>query len=173
MTEELVSFPTAKLAKQKGFSWKCREAIEWYEFKGKEYGPTLITQEMSEIHSYPPNERALLQEEMDKLLRFRKMFMDHGFNNASLPPYLYARPTQDLLEKWLREKHKMWLKHHCFEPWQDTLKRYNNPQQYAFELYRITGQRLSMDMPLATRYNTFEEAREAILLYALKLIPDA
>lgn len=65
MKEELISFATAKVAKEKGFNFECDNYFED------------------------------LQNELF-----------HGKGTANLShPDIYARPTQSLLQKWLRETH--------------------------------------------------------------------
>lgn len=173
MTEQLCDFPTCQLARQKGFDEVCRHAWVWDE----------ETKEKLELERPHPGSAALKtisiastmwdsvpSRTIQLIIKWNK---DGEFNNKVLPKMFFARPTQDLLERWLREVHSLWLKPHCFEPWQDTLKRFNNPETYAFELYNIKGQRLSMDMPVAQRYATWELAKEPILVNALKLLPDA
>jgi len=109
MTEELITYPTAILARKKGFDEPCRQGWEYYEFNGKIYGPKEIS---AEGNNYaPPNEmyyeyaRNLDEPTRNALGLAEKVFKLPSFKNLLLPPWLYARPTQDLLERWLREVH--------------------------------------------------------------------
>jgi hypothetical protein len=86
MKEELISFETAKLAKEKGFK---EEVYAYYndcnnlDFAGSEWG---------EISSF----------EKDFLFDYNSYKKD--------PPYDYifhSAPSQSLLQKWLREKHNI------------------------------------------------------------------
>lgn len=69
MEDQLISFETAKLAKEKGFEEKTKT---WYNFSGLS-----VSGEQSQ---YPSNDK-----------RFPS----------------YSRPTQSLLQRWLREKHRI------------------------------------------------------------------
>lgn len=78
MEEQLVSFETAKLAKEKGFDWKVRHHYR----DGNMYDKTLI------CSGNPYNMNS--EEE-------QKMWITN----------LYSTPTQSLLQKWLREEHNL------------------------------------------------------------------
>lgn len=108
MQEQLISFPTSKLAREKGFNEQCRHGFEWYEFNGKKYGPTeLDIPEVPGIISFPPEERHHpTQKTLMHTMSTRKMSWPF-FINEHLAPYLYARPSQDLLEFWFREVHSI------------------------------------------------------------------
>ena len=88
MKEELVSFETAKLAKEKGFKeevYAYYDASNNLDFAGSEWG---------EISSF----------EKDFLYDYNSYKKD--------PPYDYifhSAPSQSLLQKWLREKHNILL----------------------------------------------------------------
>jgi hypothetical protein len=72
MTEQLISFETAKLAKEKGFNWKCYQAYDW-------------------ISGFPGNTHT-------------------GYNNWNkFGDGKASAPTQSLLQKWLRDEHKIFV----------------------------------------------------------------
>jgi hypothetical protein len=75
MEEQLISFETAKLAKEKGFDWKCY----WYcTYKRKA----------------PTNEQSF----------FPELGIYDNFNNDNNGFYeFFSLPTQSLLQRWLRE----------------------------------------------------------------------
>jgi len=78
--------------------------------------------------------------------------------NSNLPPEIIARPTQDLLERWLREMHKMVIgisQDHVGAKWKAFFR--DAPLTYS----NIDGE-----------YDIFELAREAALNHALNLLPD-
>lgn len=66
MNEDIVSFETAKVAKEKGFNWSC---VKHYDKNGS-------------------------------------IFMDDMSNDENDHDE-YAAPTQALLQKWLREEHRI------------------------------------------------------------------
>lgn len=166
MTEELVSFPVAKLARKKGFDEQCRHGFEWYIFNKKEYGPTpLEMPEVPAVSNCPPEERhSPFNEGLMKTLGTRKMNWPF-FRNSHLPSYLYARPTQDLLERWLREIHKLAVSVYIYEDlsWQWIIQKIGTRKEHSVLPEHITGKPNSMI--------TFELAKEAALLHALKLLP--
>jgi len=79
MEEQIISFETAKLAKEKGFEWNCNDC---YDRNG---------------HTY-------LNGWCERLDDF---FEDNNFNNSEIESkgleYYYIASTQSLLQKWLRE----------------------------------------------------------------------
>lgn len=123
MKEELVSFKTALLAKEKGFN----------HLKANCFGDNMAYQIDSE-----------------KLL---------FANNASIMNGGYVlAPTQSLLQKWLREKHNIFV---ISLPWRD--HQTDNNDSYEFRPM-IVG-RKTFDC-----YKKYEEALEKGLYEALKLI---
>lgn len=85
MEDQLISFETAKLAKEKGFEEYC---FSYYNLKG-------------EIkHNYSENGSSTdvdFRVDLEDLL--------DNFNRGI--PNTYSAPTQSLLQKWLREVHKI------------------------------------------------------------------
>lgn len=157
MTEQLVEYRTAKLAKEVGFDEPCNHAFEYYELDGKVHGPT-------ELPAEPPTMaklfNALLAMEPDKreqLLKRPGLF-DYGpMMNRSFPEWLVARPTQDLLERWIRETHGWYL---MVEMDQDSGKTYYLVQEPgAFKKWYG-----NIDIKGSA---TFELAREQALMYIL------
>lgn len=87
MEEQLVSFETAKLAKEKGFDWDCRMV-----YKGCKEGLYLAKDKNYIYHKY--------KRFPYKQYSTRK---NSVMSNAKIPRY--TAPTQSLLQKWLRETH--------------------------------------------------------------------
>jgi len=160
MTEELITYPTAILARKKGFDIKCSAGWEYYEFKDKVYGPTPVPQRWPDIHAYPPEERALMDQERQQLLSMRIEGLRIPFKNSALPPYLFARPTQDLLERWLREVHHVRF---FFSYFVGPGTYYVNFGMLDKYIEKVQG----------APFDTHELAREAALQHALNLLPDA
>src|ERR1700749_1224879 len=79
MQEQLVSFETAKLAKEKGFDWNCR-----YTYDNKGNLDSAIDWTGEETFSKENEENA----------------SKNGYN-------AYLASTQSLLQKWLREVHSI------------------------------------------------------------------
>ena len=121
MQEQLVSFETAKLARDRGFT----EYVE---------------------NEYDSNGR----------LRF-----DHSTNayyvvkRANDSISIASAPTQSLLQRWLREVHKIHVE-----------SRVSNVSGYFFRIKEYPANKIHLD----SRYKTYELALEAGLLAALKLI---
>ena len=109
MEEQLISFETAKLAKEKGFKRLC-------DFSYDEDG--MITGNCEQA-------------------------------------YNFVAPTQSLLQKWLREKHKIHIELQCD----------SNYYKYFILIYYKTNCVFSLDDSLI-----YEEALEIGLQEALKLI---
>ena len=112
MEEQLISFETAKLAKEKGFNWKVSLH---YESNGNRF--------------------------FDKV--------ECNFNNVEL---ICSAPTQSLLQKWLREVHKLiiTIDHVTSKGWCYRIQINNSDWSIYFK--------------------TYEEALEKGLQEALKLI---
>lgn len=109
MEEQLISFETAKLAKEKGFKRLC-------DFSYDEDGMIIGNCEQA---------------------------------------YNFVAPTQSLLQKWLREKHKIHIELQCD----------SNYYKYFILIYYKTNCVFSLDDSLI-----YEEALEIGLQEALKLI---
>lgn len=126
LTDTLVSFETAKLAKCKGFKCEC---YQYY------------------IDASPDRIIYINQEEQDAV------------TNSNCD-YRYADPTQSLLQRWLREVHKI-----------EAGVNYN--------YYQIAGKITYQKIVISNNYlnyrctgsfNSYQEAFEESLKEALKLI---
>lgn len=87
MKDQLVTFYTAKLAKEKGFDWKC---LDNYNSEGIVPGYDSL---IHISHYYDSVEEYLFTKNSDS--NFHKDWV--------------TAPTQSLLQKWLREEHDI----HC------------------------------------------------------------
>lgn len=128
MEEQLVSFETAKLAKEKGF---IEETYAHFDDKsGKEWNLNLL-------------------------------------RNYNIPySTAISRPTQALLQKWLREIHKLYIVIHIHkEGYSYNIHSIKNNREDKFLISTI------LESIASTKWiNTYEEALEAGLLAALNLI---
>jgi hypothetical protein len=141
MKEELISFETAKLAKEKGFQELC-----YYYYKnGKLIEPSLENGSSTDIE---------FEVELTELLENRNY---KYYNTISVP-------TQSLLQKWLREEHNIHidlttdlyddLETMCFRGFAILkMKKFKNPLYESYDVFK-----------------TYEQALEKGLQEALKLI---
>ncbi len=120
MKEQLVTFETAKLAKEKGFGVYQEEC--WYK-----------------------------KEESQASYHITEEFVDITY-----------RPTQSLLQKWLREEHSI----EVFTT--PTHISYINNKEYKVEVEYLHGNRINCFKH--DTFKTYEEALEKGLQEALKLI---
>lgn len=116
--DTLISFNTAKLAKEKGFNVKTKN---WYDQTGV----------------------------LNPTKGIRGAMVYHNFGYA---------PTQSLLQKWLREKHDIFLNIDLIEG------------KYV-PTYKLTNDMSRVSTMLNIYFNTYEESLEKGLQEALKLIP--
>lgn len=134
MEDQLVGFELAKLAKEKGF---------------KEYTTTGYAQN-GDIY--------LHQGGQESVITGQKYFEGSSYKGS---PFLCSRPTQNLLQKWLREVHKIHL-HICYFP---------ETKKWNVDIYKYENDNGLMNNPLEfSNNNTYEEALEQGLLQALTLI---
>jgi hypothetical protein len=165
MQDERVTFETAKLAKSKGFDWLCTQAFEWYEYERKTFGP------IAHEYSYRIDPREITEATL-KLFQARPGLWERTCGpktNHQLSQWLYARPTQTALCRWLRDVHlilvytpePMYLE--CdLEGWSaGALHKIKSAIDFIYPLQGIKC------------LNTYEQALELSLFEALKLLPDA
>lgn len=133
MTDQLISFETAKLAKEKGF-----------EFDSDKAGTYTIS-DFSNSTSTSICISDILEKESEN-----KLWLN-----------INSKPTQSLLQKWLREEHNIDI---IIKPWTGDIK---GTKTYAADI-TIFG---SNKYIKCSRYNTYEEALEIGLQSALNLIP--
>lgn len=134
MTENIISFKVAKLAKEKGF-----KAISRYGHEASLY-------DKDGTHVY---------------------YTNYGFMGSGLNDEYISAPTQSVLQKWLRDVHDIHVNPWC------------NASGWAWELERTNGTHISLMgiddnvfeiEPESGMFKTYEEALEAGLQEALKLI---
>ena len=143
MGEQLVTFETAKLAKEKGFN------IRVLDYYSNSIEPISSQVKDMEAVGFRINKYELLRD----------------FNSNYLMDIRdsYSAPTQSLLQKWLREKHNM------------LIGVYSNASGYDWEHMDAVGgtHRANGDFGADNEsgyWETYEEALEQGLIYALKLI---
>jgi hypothetical protein len=139
MKEQLITFETAKLAKEKGFN--NLESITYFYTKpnSKMFGID------EEGRSYP------IKNTSKKLYKC-------GEHLALRIESIFEAPTQSLLQKWLREEHKISVT--VFSSSQESWSvKVNNPSIEGIEQLPYRGE----------DFYTYEEALEEGLQEALKL----
>lgn len=144
MQEQLISFETAKLAKEKGFDIITNK---YY----KSINP-LVTKKDLKIN--------LLDNELKTNYNFRSY------------AGLYLAPTQSLLQKWLREEHGIHIELYRHNPnnkltWYASL--YDLTEESHIYGFKASFYWTNVDGK-AVRHESYEEALEKGLQEALKLI---
>lgn len=134
MEEQLISLETAKLAKEKGFDWECNCV-----FFEDGIDDDLLYYEASAGKT----QNSLLEE--------------HYFSCDDKP--FCTAPTQSLLQKWLREVHKI----DVYSTWGTYLEK---------TVWYFYNSKISIGATFSSKkhWNTYEEALEAGLFEALNLI---
>lgn len=145
MEEALVSFEVAKLAKEKGFD---EVVLDTFSPSGLETDRYDISLPGEGYHN----------EELKKAFETTNSKLEQIQKDAGRrgnPPWI-ARPTQSLLQKWLREVHKIDIE------FATTFSR-----KYGFQLYKDLNPQPRF---ISGDYDTYEEALEQAIKEALKII---
>ena len=148
MKEQLISFETAKLAKEKGFDINGQDVFDLKNNNKIINFKDLAVQEF--IEDVETGYR-------DKALNYLKENINRTDDNSDEEYYLLA-PTQSLLAKWLREEHNIIV-----------LVDYEGIDGYYYKFYSYKEGNKNYDAS-DKNYNTYEEAYEIGLQEALKLI---
>lgn len=152
MKEQLISFETAKLAKEKGFDILCFN----YYFEDGEFKENILTGQNGYYgDDYEVEFEEFLENWNDKART--KKNGDRCFGCSKNKGYLetFSAPTQSLLQKWLRENKEHIVTVH-----------FNRIVRYKCEIQLDGG-----DSSCCTGlFGTYEEALEKGLQEALKLI---
>lgn len=138
MIDQLIEFQTAKLAKEKGFNEVCIDI----------FSDTGIAQYRYNLDIDNIKSMRKLKEEFE----ITNSELEQIAKDCKITPYI-ARPSQSLLQRWLREVHKI-------DVFSIKLKAVN---KYIWEA-NTNEQREGW-------YNTYEEALEEGLKAGLNLIP--
>lgn len=140
MEEQLISFETALLAKEKVFDLKV---VKCYDEKGN----IMSTYDLNNIGC-------------EGGLDYEDFYADYN-NQPNLENHfeskLFSAPIQSLLQKWLREKHKL----HIDVSYLDDV--------YCF-YYKITEIKTNTESDVSKGFKTYEEALEEGLKEALNKI---
>jgi len=160
MEDTLISFETAKIAQEKGFDWLC---YSWFHIT------KLDT--FDNTPSYYKNKAIADYIEIADKLVSHLVGGQHGktinskFKNSEDQPNILACPTQSLLQKWLREVHKINVS--------SDLWGYLGKKQlctYQYNILKISPDSDYIKSHKPKSGTTYEEALEIGLKEALKLI---
>ena len=140
ITEDYVSFETAKLLKEKGFDGKCYKV--WETHGGS---PSLMG-----AAQFVEGETVVDRESVDAAAKLQ-VYEYHLLNKVEG----YLAPTLQMAMKWLREVHKMFIQ----------VELYSKYENYCFELFQNTH-RLMLEHREV--YSNYEEVCEAAIMYCLE-----
>ena len=141
MEDQIVSLETAKLAKEKGFNVPSfgLYCVECDENKNEDD---------SLVNYYEDD--------------FYKLKNHNDEENQKGSHHMYSAPTQSMLQKWLREKHFVYV---------TALPSYTDNSDSKKCYFEIAHKRRLMQMgDIYSYFNTYEEALEAGLREALRLV---
>jgi len=158
MNETLVTYETAVLAKEKGFKEPClNHYFEDGEFRENKLTGTNGYYGEDYLFEYDD----FLENWNDKWLTKKNGNRCFGCSKSTGYLETYSAPTQSLLQKWLREEHKLFI----------NITHKTHSQKFA---YNITGAYVPYEPYLLSRifskFETYEAALEDALQEALKLI---
>jgi len=144
MQETLITFETAKLAKEKGFDIGVNQSYIIYK----------------ESYNYDddPNHRESYKVNDIEINSHYHVNNHKGIDLSNELYEAYSVPTQSLLQKWLREVHNI---HLAVEP-----ETFNPETDYISEIIILPRKFLKY------RGKTYEEALEIALKCGLKLVED-
>jgi hypothetical protein len=156
MEEQLVNYETAKLACKLGFTEKCENAF------GTDFLHTRNVDTSVVIREFGPSEETNIPTGGNLV---HSVPTYRTFINHRSQPHMVARPTQSLLQRWLREIHNI---HISIEYGDDVLL-------YGYSLTNIKTNTILTDgyvfkSGLNTDGYSYEEALEESLKQSLTLI---
>lgn len=170
MQDQLVSLATARLAKDKGFDWKCLfHYSKWDNNKTPEPNKTRATS-LKPILEHPRSDYYTCGD-----VNVSNLFWNH-FNKTvwkdkkAVDSYAIDCPTQSLLQRWLREIHGISI------DLNSSHKNYKQSISYFYtiiEYDRPHGGPSNVKNIICMRngsYQCYEECLELALQEALKLI---
>ena len=143
ITEDYVSFETAKLLKEKEFPQNPHICNTAYTLRGK-----LSNNAKSFVHNFTE------------------------FNKCGIKPITYSMaPTIQMAMKWLREVHKIVITVSILNENNKGNTDYSNPDRwfYFFDITNEKGVVIDIEYdPLSNEFLTYEEACEAAIKYCLE-----
>ena len=151
MKEQLISFETAKLAKEKGYS------------NGS--GTLYIQYHESYVYDEDPNHPESYKKNEIRMEEYYTINNSKPYDISNEYYTQYEAPTQSLLQKWLREEHKIYIEicHSYRDLTHYTYHVYTNWEEYSSKMMKAFNNELK-------HFLTYEEALEAGLQKALSCI---
>lgn len=152
ITEDYVSFETAKLLKEKGFKEWCRQC---YGLDVRHNGESISFDEECELKDEG-------RENEIEYIEGGRLY-DYGCNNSDKDAKVWAAPTLWVAMKWLREVHNIAI---CIcAYYSDNPYELNYRNNKPYWKIRIMNHVYSKDYD---SFNTYEEACEAAIKYCLE-----
>lgn len=173
MEEQLISFETAKLAKEKKFQEKTPFYYYYYENNKNNkrlYPEKILKSKLIENKAFHTRYRICgggpdATDYEQSFVKYKDLLID--INKYPARNIMFQAPTQSLLQKWLRETHNI----HC--------SSWCNASGWAWEIKKTNGTHISImnidgnvegTNPDSGVFDTYEESLENGLFEALKLI---
>lgn len=171
MKEQLISFETAKLAKEKGFDESCTN-MWYYNPKYKDDpelhpGTTSHRKFVNCSENYMGCNTSDYEESTITIKDLLKKPSDYPAEKN-----LYPAPTQSLLQKWLREEHGIRVLESCPLPEQTRKHSEYLSKRVDSIIFNAYHKDWNPKLIEISCEDTYEEALEAGLLEGLKLIKD-
>jgi len=163
MKDQIISFPTAKLAKEIGFKEKTHHYYFFYEPKEykKLYPEKVGTAELESnskcLVKYSPGRRCETIEYEEAWVDLDDLLKD--VNEYPARDVMFQAPTQSLLQKYLRDEFDIHIG--------IDMKRHFKSNQWV---YHISKDDFVFNDIIRLCYASYEEALEEGLIYALNLI---
>jgi hypothetical protein len=153
MKEQLINFDNAKLAKEKGYiNGDYRSYIQYHNNYNYDDDP-------NHPESYKKDD-IILDNSFFQINNFEKNDMSNEYYT------LYEAPTQSLLQKWLREIHKIEISIETI--WADEFRTTPNYIPWVYYTLEEEDEKLEDESPIY--FKTYEEALEIGLQEALNTI---
>jgi hypothetical protein len=173
MKEQLITLETAKLAKEKGYNpFKLDEKLNQAIISnGTHHYINTRDIRTTSYYFYKEDDGKVECHEMrtgemsSRYGRFDTV-VEHYFGKETNSNYYHA-PTQSLLQKWLRDVHKI-----IVLPNRDVHKNYKGYYYHTMTHYVEADKPIIVTEEDWKNFDTYEAALEAGLLKALKLIED-
>lgn len=161
MKDELVTFETAQLAKEKGFDWKCEYFYGWDNTKNS------INYPQAYIFDYKTGknlEYVLQRENWNKFDFDKEKILGSKWSTIGIIVEYFticcSASTQSLLQKWLREEHNI----HVYA------RNGELDNEDTFFAFYFDMNNIEETISEVWKYDTYEEALEKGLEKSLKLI---
>ena len=143
MQEDLISFETAKLAKEKGFDWDC-------------------------VNYFQDSHRAGVH----KINNINNKIIDELHQEDKYCIIFFATPTQSLLQKWLREVHNIYVESYHDLTSDGTKIQFYTSWGFLQQKDKNGNRNVNGWYDEYNDWKTYEEALEIGLQEGLKLLSD-